>query len=115
MASYLSPASAVTSDEKISPVIRPSGLSQGHDSGGPEINQVDPYLQVLQPGRYVLPGRCAARLTVPESKDLVSLLPGTETAGRKDELIERITVGMLDPALNTIWSGIDDTQQSRRR
>lgn len=53
-----------------------------------------------------------ARLTVPVLKDLVSHLPGAETAGRKDELIERISVGMLGPGLNAIWSGLDETQQA---
>lgn len=53
-----------------------------------------------------------ARLTVPQLKDLVSHLPGAETAGRKDELIERISVAMLGPGLNAIWSGLDETQQA---
>ncbi len=53
-----------------------------------------------------------ARLTVPELKDLVSHLPGAETAGRKDEVIERIVVGMLGPGLQAIWAGLDETQQA---
>jgi len=53
-----------------------------------------------------------ARLTVPELKDLVSHLPGAETAGRKDEVIERIVGGMLGPELKAIWSGLDETQQA---
>ena len=53
-----------------------------------------------------------ARLTVPELKDLVSHLPGAETAGRKDEVIERIIVGMLGPGLQAIWSALDETQQA---
>src|SRR6266516_2000323 len=53
-----------------------------------------------------------ARLTVPELKDLVSHLPGSETAGRKDEVIERIVVGMLGPGLQAIWSALDETQQA---
>ena len=53
-----------------------------------------------------------ARLTVPELKDLVSHLPGAETAGRKDQLIERIVVTILGPGLTAIWSGLDATQQA---
>ena len=53
-----------------------------------------------------------ARFTVPELKDLVSYLPGAETAGRKDEVIERIVAGMLGPGLEAIWSGLDETQQA---
>ena len=53
-----------------------------------------------------------ARLTVPELKDLVSHLPGAETAGRKDQVIERIIVGMLGPGLKAIWSALDPTQQA---
>lgn len=53
-----------------------------------------------------------ARFTVPELKDLVSHLPGAETAGRKDEVIERIVAGMLGPGLKAIWSGLDETQQA---
>jgi hypothetical protein len=53
-----------------------------------------------------------ARLTVAELKDLVSHLPGAETAGRKDEVIERIVVGMLGPGLQAIWSALDETQQA---
>ena len=53
-----------------------------------------------------------ARLTVPELKDLLSHLPGAETTGRKDELLERIIAGMLGPQLNAIWSGLDETQQA---
>jgi len=53
-----------------------------------------------------------ARLTVPKLKDLVSHLPGAETAGRKDELIGRIMARMLGPELNAIWSGLDETQQA---
>ncbi|MFM9888474.1 MAG: SAP domain-containing protein, partial [Burkholderiales bacterium] len=53
-----------------------------------------------------------ARLTVPELKDLVSHLPGAETAGRKDQLIARIIVDMLGPGLQAVWSALDPTQQS---
>lgn len=53
-----------------------------------------------------------ARLTVPQLKDLVSHLPGAETAGRKDELIGRIIAGMRGTGLNAIWSGLDETQQA---
>ena len=53
-----------------------------------------------------------ARLTVPQLKDLVSHLPGAETAGRKDELIGRIMARMLGSGLNAIWSGLDETQQA---
>src|SRR3990170_6125501 len=53
-----------------------------------------------------------ARFTVPQLKDLVSYLPGAETAGRKDEVIERIVAGMLGPGLKAIWSGLDETQQA---
>ncbi len=53
-----------------------------------------------------------ARLTVPELKDLASHLPGAETAGRKDELIERIVAAMLGPGLKAIWSDLDETQQA---
>ncbi len=52
------------------------------------------------------------RLTVPELKDLVSHLPGAETAGRKDELIERIVAAMLGPGLKAVWSGLDETRQA---
>ncbi len=53
-----------------------------------------------------------ARLTVPELKDLVSHLPGAETAGRKDQVIGRIIAGMLGPGLKAIWSALDPTQQA---
>jgi hypothetical protein len=53
-----------------------------------------------------------ARLTVPELKDLLNHLPRAETAGRKDELLERIVAGMLGPGLKAIWSGLDETQQA---
>lgn len=53
-----------------------------------------------------------ARFTVPELKDLVSYLPGAETAGRKDQLLERIVAGMFGPGLKAIWSGLDETQQA---
>lgn len=53
-----------------------------------------------------------ARLTVPELKDLVSHLPGSETAGRKDQIIERIVAGMLGPGLQAVWSGLDEAQQA---
>ena len=51
-----------------------------------------------------------ARLKVPQLKDLVSHLPGAEAAGRKDEVIERIVVGMLGPgrraiAFRRFWYG----------
>ena len=52
------------------------------------------------------------RLTVAELKELVRYLPGAETTGRKDQLLERIIGGMLGPALNAIWSGLDETQQA---
>ena len=53
-----------------------------------------------------------AHINVPELKDLLSHLPGAETAGRKDQLIERIVTGMLGPGLEAIWSGLDQTQQA---
>lgn len=53
-----------------------------------------------------------ANLTVPELKDLVSHLPGSATATRKDDLIERIVVAMLGPQLTPIWSRLDETQQA---
>ncbi|MBI2317967.1 MAG: hypothetical protein HYU75_13485 [Betaproteobacteria bacterium] len=53
-----------------------------------------------------------ARLTVPDLKDLASHLPGAETAGRKDEVIERIAAGMLGPGLQAVWSGLDETQRA---
>ena len=53
-----------------------------------------------------------ARLSVPELKDLVSHIPGAETAGRKDQLIDRIAAGMLGSGLQAIWSGLDQTQQA---
>jgi hypothetical protein len=49
---------------------------------------------------------------VPDLKDLVSHLPGAETAGRKDEIIERIVAGMFGPGLQAIWSALDETQQA---
>lgn len=52
------------------------------------------------------------RLTVPDLKDLVSHVPGAETAGRKDELIERIVTAMLGPKLPAIWSSLNETQQA---
>ncbi len=52
------------------------------------------------------------RLTVSELKDLVSHLPGVVTAGRKDEVIERIVLAMFGPELESIWSGLDETQQA---
>jgi hypothetical protein len=51
-------------------------------------------------------------LTVPDLRDLVSHVPGAETAGRKDELIERIVAAMLGPKLPAIWSSLDETQQA---
>lgn len=51
-------------------------------------------------------------LTVPELKDLISHLPGAGTAGRKEEIIERIIASMLGLDLNSIWSGLDETQQA---
>lgn len=53
-----------------------------------------------------------ACLNVPELKDLVSHIPGAETAGRKDQLIDRIAAAMLGPGLQAIWSGLDQTQQA---
>ena len=53
-----------------------------------------------------------ASLTVPDLKDLVSHLPGSTTATRKDDLIERIVVAMLGPELTAIWSRLDETQQA---
>ena len=53
-----------------------------------------------------------ACLTVPDLKDLVSHLPGAEMAGRKDEVIERIVVGMFGSGLQAIWSALDETQQA---
>ncbi|MBI3373485.1 MAG: hypothetical protein HY017_17295 [Betaproteobacteria bacterium] len=53
-----------------------------------------------------------ASLTVPELKDLVSHLPGAETAGRKDQIIERIVVCMLGSGLKAVWSSLDETQQA---
>ena len=53
-----------------------------------------------------------ASLTVPDLKDLVSHLPGSTTATRKDDLIERIAVAMLGPELTAIWSQLDETQQA---
>ena len=52
------------------------------------------------------------RLTVPDLKDLVRYVPGAETVGRKDELIERIVTGMLGRGLQAIWSVLDETQQA---
>jgi hypothetical protein len=52
------------------------------------------------------------RLTVPDLKDLVSHLPGAATAGRKEELIERIVAAMLGPKLPGIWSSLDEAQQA---
>ena len=56
-----------------------------------------------------------ARLTVPQLKDLVSHLPGAETAGRKDELIGRIMARMLGPGLNAIWGSARVTARRSRR
>ena len=53
-----------------------------------------------------------ARLNVPDLKDLASHLPGVETAGRKDQLIERIVQCMLGPGLKEIWSSLDETEQT---
>lgn len=53
-----------------------------------------------------------AFLTVPELKDLVSHLPGSTTATREDDLIERIVVVMLGPELTAIWSRPDETRQA---
>jgi hypothetical protein len=50
-------------------------------------------------------------LTVAELKSLLSTLPGSVTAGRKDELIERIVSMMLGPGLKTIWTRLDQTQK----
>ena len=60
-------------------------------------------------------------LTVPDIKDLVSHLPGGNTVGRKEELIDQIVGVMLGGAsqgamfsadLKSVWNQLDATQQS---
>ena len=53
-----------------------------------------------------------ARLTVPELKDLVCHLADSATAGRKEQLIERIRAAMSGLELQTIWNNLDETQQA---
>ncbi|SBT09060.1 conserved hypothetical protein [Candidatus Accumulibacter aalborgensis] len=53
-----------------------------------------------------------ARHTVAELKDLVSHLPGAGSAGRKDELVERIVGTLLGPGVQAIWSALDETQKA---
>ena len=57
-------------------------------------------------------GDALASLTVPELKELLSHVPGADTVGRKDQLLERIVTGMQGPGLQVIWSGLDETQQA---
>jgi hypothetical protein len=57
-------------------------------------------------------GDALASLTVPELKELLSHVPGADTVGRKDQLLERIVTGMQGPGLQAIWSGLDETQQA---
>ena len=52
-----------------------------------------------------------AQLTVPALKDLLEYFPNANLIGRKDEVLGRIMAGMFGPALQTIWSGLDPTQQ----
>ncbi len=52
------------------------------------------------------------RLTVPELKDLVNHIQGAETAGRKDELIDRILAAMTGHGLKATWTKLDETQQA---
>ena len=51
-------------------------------------------------------------LTVPELKDLIGHVPQASAAGRKDELIERITSAMLGTGLKPIWSQLDAMQSA---
>jgi hypothetical protein len=52
------------------------------------------------------------RLTVPELKVLLGHVPGADTAGRKDQLLERIIAGMQGSGLQAIWARLDQTQQA---
>jgi hypothetical protein len=51
------------------------------------------------------------QLTVPELKDLSSHLPGSDLAGRKDELVSRLGSALLGLGLKTIWLCLNETQQ----
>ena len=53
-----------------------------------------------------------ASLNVPDLKDLLSHLPDADAAGRKDQIVDRILMGMFGPGLKSIWSGLDQTQQA---
>ena len=52
------------------------------------------------------------RLTVPDLKDLLSHLPGADTQGRKEDLIDRILAALTEPGLATSWTRLDETQQA---
>lgn len=49
-------------------------------------------------------------LVVADLKDLVRYVPGAQTDGRKDDLIDRITNAMLGAELQSLWKSLDATQ-----
>ena len=49
-------------------------------------------------------------LVVADLKDLVRYVPGAQTDGRKDELIERIASAMLGAELQSVWKSLDAMQ-----
>lgn len=51
-------------------------------------------------------------LTVRDLKHLSGHIPGADSGGRKEQLIERIVAGMRADKLKAIWSRLDETQQA---
>ena len=57
-------------------------------------------------------GSALSALTVATLKDLIRYLPGVDSVGRKEQLLERILVAMQEPGLTAVWSRLDKTQQA---